>query len=136
MKTSFLTLFFILIFSSCATAPLPTFKKEANCSPRALEKINQSKTLELTGQSNINAFKAAQSCYSSLISEGYDESHNICLVMEISKIGGLSFIDIADYSRPMGSELKTCILEKVTRIDFSDFKGQTILQPLRVDFPR
>lgn len=133
MKKFFLITICSFLLSSCASGPLPLFNKEKNCSPRALKQINQSPTKELTGQSNIDIFKAVQSCYHSLASEGYSGNHNICLVMSISKNGGLDFLDVADYDRPIGSDLHKCIIEKIVKVDFTDYKNEMILQPLRVE---
>ena len=53
--------------------------------------------------------------------------------MSITKNGGFNFLDVADNDRPMGAELRKCIIDKLAKIDFSDFKNQMILQPLRTE---
>ena len=99
-----------------------------------MQRINQSKTNELTGSNNTDTFRAVQNCYrNSRMEEGYSESHNICLVMAITKNGGFDFLDVSDQDRPMGSQFQKCIVDKLTKLDFSDFKDQIILQPLRTE---
>lgn len=135
MKRIFIISMSYFLLYSCATAPLPPFNKEKNCSPRALQRINQAKTVQLTGSSNTDTFRAVQNCYRSIRMEvGYTESHNICLVLAITKNGGFNFLDVSDQERPMGTEFQKCIVDKLAKIDFSDFKDQIILQSLRTEY--
>ncbi len=133
MKFNFMLLLSAFTLFSCATGPLPQFSKTTNCSPRALEHIANKPTLELNGMASIEAFKVIHSCSHDQFEAGNGNQHNVCLVMSVTESGGFNFIDVADYNRPMSSELHKCILDKIQKIDFIEYKNHTVLQPLRVE---
>lgn len=121
----------LFLSASCSTSPTG-FSKNQNCSSRALEKVKQTTPIELAGPAGVMTFKAGQSCYNSAVSEGYNQTHNVCVVIEVSKSGGINFIDVNDNDNSLSTELRNCIINRLSAVDFRDYVSSTILQPIKL----
>jgi hypothetical protein len=130
---------------SCAH-PKKEFKKEVNCSEKALEyhykesaKVNAKRSSDTVVPSETQLMSLMgsyndkmTSCYeANVLHKGFRDSYNVCTIIKVDETSRVDYVYIDDASQGMDERFRECMSDKIKSIDFSSIgaKEIVILQP-------
>jgi hypothetical protein len=141
--------YFLVVLSlsllSCAH-PKKEFKKEVNCSEKALEyhykesaKVNAKRSEKIAVPSEtqlLNLFgdynNKMSSCYDQhVLHKGFRDSYNVCTIIKVDENSQVDYVYIDDAAQGMDEKFRQCMNDEIKAIDFSSIgaKEIVILQP-------